>query len=67
MRTPHTSTYKGKTVLVILRDGIRIEDKFEDKKGGCIYLRDYGKVHIKDLRVFTIRKLKSDGDIRLQN
>jgi len=59
MRTPHTSTYKGKTVLVIKRNGERIEGKFEDKKGGCVYLKGLEKIHIRDIRVFTIRKLKT--------
>lgn len=58
MKTPHTSTYKNKTVFVILKDGTHIEDKFIDKKSGCIFLKKYGKIRIEKLRVFTIRKLK---------
>jgi hypothetical protein len=30
MSTPHTSCFRGKRVLVILKDGTRIVDKFVD-------------------------------------
>lgn len=56
MRTPHTSTYKGKRVFVILRDGSRFVDKFLDKKAGYILFAEHGRIPIRDVRVFTINK-----------
>ena len=31
MKTPHTSTFKGKTVFIRLKSGDSFEDKFKDK------------------------------------
>jgi hypothetical protein len=56
MRTPHSSTYKGKRVYVILRDGTEFVDKFVDKKGRFVYFETHGRVRIQELRVFTIYK-----------
>jgi len=56
MRTPHTSTNKGKRVLVILRDGTKFVDKFMDKKGGFIYFEEHDRVRIDEVRAFTINK-----------
>ena len=59
MRTPHTSTYKGKRVFVILRDGQRFVDKFLDKKAGYIVFAGRGRVPVREIRVFTINKAAS--------
>ena len=56
----HTSTRKGTPVLCIMNDGTHIEGKFNDKKNGVIHLDGGVKVQIKDLRAFTIRKLKGE-------
>ena len=40
MRTPHSSTNKGKRVKVTLRNGEVIIGKFKDKKSGTIILED---------------------------
>jgi hypothetical protein len=58
MRTPHTSTFKGKTVHIILRDGTTVVDKFLDKKSGTIILENYGKLPVSQVRSFSPRKLK---------
>lgn len=58
MRTPHTSTYKGKTVFIILRDGRQITDKFLDKKAGVVILEKTGRLAVSEIRSFGHRKLK---------
>lgn len=58
MRTPHTSTYKGKTVFIILRDGTQIIDKFLDKKAGVVILEKTGRLPVGSIRSFGHRKLK---------
>jgi hypothetical protein len=60
MRTPHTSTFKGKTVFVILKDGTQIIDKFVDKKSGVVFLEKTGKVPVSLIRSFSHRKLKEE-------
>lgn len=50
----HTSTYKGKRVLVRLRDGRYIVDRFMDKKRGKIFLKDFGEVTTEDLLTMSI-------------
>jgi hypothetical protein len=40
MRTPHSSTRKGKRVKITTRDGVIYIGKFQDKKSGVIILSD---------------------------
>lgn len=55
MRTPHTSTYQGKRVLVVMKDGTRFVDKFIGKKSTKVefdnHLIDRGSI-----KSFTIYK-----------
>lgn len=55
MRTPHTSTYKGKRVFCVLKNGDKFIDKFKDKKGNYVIF-DNHKVVRGDIKVFTIVK-----------
>ena len=50
----HTATPRGKKVLVVLRDGTRIEDRFLDRGNGWILLAQYGKVKAEHVRCLTI-------------
>lgn len=56
MRLGHTAVHKGKRVLVILRDDTRIEDYFLERKPPYIWLKNYGRLHIGDIRSFKIFK-----------
>lgn len=60
MRTPHSSTRKGKTIYVVLRDGTRFIDKFVEKKGAWVLFENH-KVHMKDLRSFGINRSNNDN------
>ena len=53
MKTPHTSTYKGKRVYVRLRSGERFVGKFIDKNGHFIWI-DTRKIPIADVKAFAI-------------
>lgn len=53
----HTSFKKGTPVFYILKDGMRGEGKFKDKKNGYVILEEK-KIPIKNIRAMTIRKLK---------
>lgn len=55
-KQPHTSTYKGKTVIIIKRDGTRITDKFKDKKSKYVMLEKHGIIYNSDIRSFMIRR-----------
>lgn len=68
MRTPHSSTNKGKRVKVTLRNGGIVIGRFKDKKSGLIILedseetrntykagQDFYTVHTK--RIFLDRKI----------
>lgn len=59
MRTPHTCTFKGKTVFVKLKNGDQFEDKFKDKKAKFVITERVGKTPIINIKSFSIRKLKS--------
>jgi len=59
MRMPHTSTFKGKTVFIRLKNGDSFEDKFKDKKQKFVILEKAGKVPIIEIKSFSIRKLKA--------
>jgi translation initiation factor IF-1 len=60
MRTPHTSTYKGKMVGVKLRDGRVIKGKFYSKRHDRVLLGlsegDRVEILIKDMAGFMIIK-----------
>ena len=58
----HSSTYKGKTVRVKLRDGTVFEDKYMDTKARHIFFEERGKVSKKDVQSFSIRKLRSESE-----
>lgn len=53
MKTPHTSTYKGKRVYVRLKSGERITGKFEDKNGHFLWI-DKRKIPIAEVKAFAI-------------
>ena len=52
----HSACARGKRVLVILRDGGRLEDRFLERHGGFIWLEEAGKIALEDVRTFSIRK-----------
>lgn len=54
--TLHTSTYKGKRILIILKDGRKIIDKFKDKKSGMIITENHGKIKTDTIKAMTIYK-----------
>jgi hypothetical protein len=69
MRTPHSSTNKGKRVKITMRDGLVVIGKFYDKKSGTILLNgtiqigpstmnepEPMRIHMKDVRAFSIYK-----------
>lgn len=54
----HSSTYKGKRVFVILKDGSSFIAKFKDAKAGRIMFFDHDDVRTSKMRAMTINKLK---------
>jgi hypothetical protein len=53
-RAPHTRVHKGKKVLVLLRDGTRLVDKFQAYTSTTIVLYEHGAVAKVDLRSMSI-------------
>jgi len=53
MKTPHTSTYKGKRVYIRLKNGERIVGKFMDKNGHFLWIDDR-KIAIAEVKAFAI-------------
>jgi hypothetical protein len=63
-RAPHTRVHKGKKVLVLLRDGTRLVDKFQAYTSTTIVLDAYGAVAKADLRSMSIvRGPQADRDV----
>jgi len=56
MRTPHTHFKQGTPLRIILRDGQRIYDRYEEHGSGCIVLREYGKLQLRLVKAVTIWK-----------
>ncbi|MFA5880236.1 MAG: hypothetical protein WC860_08745 [Candidatus Margulisiibacteriota bacterium] len=52
--TTHSSTYKGKRVYIVLKDGASFVDKFVDTKSGYVYTQEKGKLRKADIRTMTI-------------
>lgn len=55
---PHTSTYKGKRVIIILKNGEQLIGKFMDKKAHFVIL-DKFKIPIAMIKSFSIYKNKT--------
>jgi len=53
-RTPHTRVHKGKKVLVLLRDGTRLVDRFQASTATAIVLAEHGAVAKVALRSMSI-------------
>ena len=63
-RAPHTRVHKGKKVLVLLRDGTRLVDKFQAYTSTTIVLDVYGAVAKADLRSMSIvRSPQANRDV----
>jgi hypothetical protein len=58
--SPHTSCKKGKKVVVILRSGFRILDKFVEKRSKGVILKKRGFVPTKNIRAFSIYRGQHD-------
>lgn len=58
MKTPHTSTYRGKRVYVRLKNGERFVAKFIDRKGKFIIF-DTRTVISGDVKAFAIYRNKT--------
>ncbi len=54
--TLHTSTYKGKRILIILKDGTKLIGKFKDKKSGYVITEEHGKISTSTIKAMTICK-----------
>ena len=54
MKCPHTDFRKGQKIVLTMRDGSRIIDRFVENKSGVIITRDFGKTKLKDIRATTI-------------
>lgn len=50
----HTACHRGRRVLIVLRDGARVEDKFLNRTDKWVSLELYGKVYKRDIRSFTV-------------
>lgn len=55
----HTSTKKGKRVVITLKDGARFIDKFVEKVSRGVVLQDRGFIPARDLRAMTIFRNQS--------
>ncbi len=63
-RAPHTRVHKGKKVLVLLRDGTRLVDRFHAYTSTTIVLYEHGAVAKADLRFLSIvRGPQEDRDM----
>lgn len=62
--TLHTSTYKGKRILIILKDGRKLVGRFKDKKSGAIFTEEHGRIPTDQVKAMTIYK---DVDIKRNN
>ena len=63
-RAPHTRVHKGKKVLVLLRDGTRLVDRFHAYTSTTIVLSAHGAVAKADLRSMSlVRGPQADRDV----
>jgi len=60
--TLHTSTYKGKRILLILKDGTKLIGKFKEKKSGAVFTEEHGRIPTSQIKAMTI--CKQNGRIK---
>lgn len=56
MKTPHTTVYRGKKVLIKLRNGKTFIAKFYDKQGSRIHFFDHEEIRAGDVVSLKIFK-----------
>lgn len=59
MRTPHTATYRGKRVRVVLITGEVFIDQFWERNPKWVWFKNKGKVRRGSIKSFTIYKAKA--------
>ena len=59
MRGPHTSCHRGKRVVIVLRDGERVEDVFQDRRSRYVELRSGRRIDSAAIRSFRIARGKN--------
>ncbi|NBV42554.1 hypothetical protein EBR96_07285 [bacterium] len=62
--TLHTSTYKGKRILIILKDGQKLIGKFKDKKSGYVITEEHGRIATGQIKAMTICKGGAAGPLQ---
>ena len=55
-KTPHTACYPGKRVRVVLIDGTKFEDRFQERNPKWVYFKQRGKVRRSTIKAFSIIK-----------
>lgn len=61
MRTPHSGTWEGKRVKVVLKSGESFIDKFAGSKGKYRFFKNHSRVQVGDIKAFIIWKLGIKG------
>lgn len=56
MKTPHTGTHRGTRVLIRLKDGERIVDKFHERTKKYVMLESGRQLLRRDIKSFAIYK-----------
>ena len=52
--TIHTTFVRGRKILIIMKDGEHIVDRFVEKKSGVVVVAERGEIKIADMRACTI-------------
>jgi len=60
MRMGHTAVWRGKRVMVMVRDGKNFIAKFKDKTSTTIEFYDHDPIKTSEIRGITIYKAKQD-------
>ena len=55
----HSSTYKGKRVYIVLKNGTSFVDKFMDSKSDYVHTKEKGKIRKSEIRTMTIYRNQS--------
>ena len=58
IKTPHTGAQRNKRVRVLLRDGGVICDRFVDRCDKYVFLKDFGRLHKREIRSLSTAETK---------
>lgn len=57
----HTDFRKGQKVMLIMRNGEKLVDRYVEKKSGAVIMRDSGRINLSTVRQIVIYRVSNNA------